>query len=121
MEEKQLKEIENTRAQMRKGFLEFCILLVISRDKIYSSDIIKELKKADLIVVEGTIYPLLNRLRKSELLDYSWEESRSGPPRKYYVITDKGRKSLEELTKTWTSLSGSINSLIKKFNKNKNI
>lgn len=108
--------VENTKAQMRKGLLEFCILLIISQGKIYTNDILKELKKADLLVVEGTIYPLLNRLKNSELLSYDWEESKSGPPRKYYQLTNKGRLSLAGLMKTWESLDGSINSLIKKFN-----
>ena len=106
---------ENTKAQMRKGILEFCILLVISKDKTYSSDILKELKKADLIVVEGTVYPILTRLKKAELLSYSWEESKNGPPRKYYSLTDKGKIFLEQLTKTWEALDKSITSLMKKF------
>ena len=107
--------IENTRAQMRKGLLEFCILLIISQGKIYASDILKELKKADLLVVEGTIYPLLNRLKNSQLLSYDWEESQSGPPRKYYQLSAKGRLFLNSLMKTWQSLDKSINSLVKKF------
>lgn len=104
-------DIENTRAQMRKGILEFCILQVISQGKIYTSDILKKLKTADLIVVEGTIYPLLNRLKNAGLLDYSWEESKSGPPRKYYSLTAPGRDSLRQLKKAWTDLEDSIHSL----------
>jgi len=103
--------IENTKAQMRKGILEFCILLVISKDKIYASDILKKLKEADLIVVEGTIYPLLSRLKNAELLEYSWEESKSGPPRKYYILTEKGKEVLKGMNKSWKELSGSIKSL----------
>ncbi|MFH0892150.1 MAG: PadR family transcriptional regulator [Candidatus Falkowbacteria bacterium] len=106
---------ENTKAQMRKGILEYCILLVISRGKVYSSDILRALKEANLIVVEGTIYPLLTRLKNSALLSYDWEESQSGPPRKYYSLTDTGRKTLEQLTATWRSLRGSIESLTDKF------
>ena len=81
---------ENTQIQMRKGILEYCILSIISQGEIYASDIISELKKAQLLVVEGTLYPLLNRLRTNGLLSYEWRESTSGPPRKYYTITDAG-------------------------------
>ena len=109
------KEIENTKAQMRKGTLEFCILLVISHGRMYASKILKELKSADLIVVEGTIYPLLSRLKKSGLLDYSWEESKVGPPRKYYVLTTKGKETLKQLTITWNAFNNSIHGLIKKY------
>lgn len=117
MDEKLKKDIENTRAQMRKGFLEYCILLVISQGKMYANNIINELRKADLIVVEGTIYPLLSRLKGSGLLDYSWEESKGGPPRKYYTLTDKGEETIKELTRTWKNLNKSISKLIKDFNK----
>lgn len=106
---------ENTKAQMRKGILEFCILLIISKGKVYSSDILKELKKADLIVVEGTIYPLLSRLKNSALLSYNWEESSGGPPRKYYALTPKGKAFLKQLLNTWHALDKSISSLIKKY------
>jgi PadR family transcriptional regulator, regulatory protein PadR len=107
---------ENTQAQMRKGILDFIILLVISRGPIYVSDILKELKSHELIVVEGTLYPLLSRLKNSELLEYSWQESKSGPPRKYYILTKKGEEMLRQLSETWDNLSQSINSL-KKNNK----
>lgn len=106
-------ESENQKAQMRKGILEFCILLTISREKKYATDIINELRKADLIVVEGTLYPLLSRLRQAELLTHTWEESASGPPRKYYDLTAKGKETLRSLKDTWTNLSKSINHLIK--------
>lgn len=106
---------ENTKAQMRKGLLEFCILLIISQGKMYTSDILQELKKADLLVVEGTIYPLLTRLKNSGLLSYDWEESKSGPPRKYYALTKKGQATLKQLAGTWQSLDRSIGSLLKKF------
>ncbi len=105
--------LENSKSQMRKGILEFCILLIISRGRVYSSDILQELKAADLIVVEGTLYPLLSRLKTSGHLQYEWEESKAGPPRKYYKLTDKGKESLDELKGTWKELSKSINSLIK--------
>jgi PadR family transcriptional regulator, regulatory protein PadR len=104
-------EINNTKAQMRKGILEFCILLIISRGRVYASEILLELKNADLIVVEGTLYPLLSRLRSNGLLEHSWEESKSGPPRKYYSLTDKGKDSLKDLKTTWKKLTASINSL----------
>ena len=106
--------LENTKAQMRKGTLEFSILLVISRGEIYSSDILKGLKKSDLIVVEGTLYPILSRLRKEELLEYKWEESKNGPPRKYYKLTKKGEETINKLKKVWEDLYKSINSLIEK-------
>ena len=108
-------DTENTQAQMRKGILEFCILLVISRGKVYCSDILSELRKANLLVVEGTVYPLLTRLKNSGLLSYDWEESPSGPPRKYYSLTQKGKETLKQLTRTWEALDKSINSLVKKF------
>ncbi len=106
-------EEENQKSQMRKGILEFCILLTISREKKYATDIINELKHADLIVVEGTLYPLLSRLRQSGLLTHTWEESPTGPPRKYYRLTPKGETALESLKETWTTLKDSINHLIK--------
>jgi PadR family transcriptional regulator, regulatory protein PadR len=105
--------IENTQAQMRKGFLEFCILLVIAQGKTYASDILSQLKDADLLVVEGTLYPLLSRLKTAELLQYTWEESPIGPPRKYYTLTEKGKETLGQLKTTWQKLSRSINALNK--------
>lgn len=115
----EISHSENTRAQMRKGVLEYCILLTIAREeKAYASDILKELKKDNLIVVEGTLYPLLSRLKNEELLKYSWQESTQGPPRKYYQLTEKGKKSLLELNETWEELVSSINSLITKYEKN---
>lgn len=111
-------DITQTKTQMRRGILEFCILLIISKGKVYVADILNELKKADLIVVEGTIYPLLTRLKNSGLLEYNWQESKLGPPRKYYSLTSKGKNSLTELTKTWETLNKSINSLAKKFKSN---
>ncbi len=95
---------ENTQTQMRKGILEYCILSIISRGEIYASDIINELKKAELLVVEGTLYPLLTRLKNNGLLSYNWKESTSGPPRKYYQITTLGCDVLAKLDVTWKEL-----------------
>lgn len=103
---------DNTKAQMRKGILEFCILLIIADGEAYASDILQKLKAADLLVVEGTLYPLLSRLKNDELLSYEWRESKNGPPRKYYTITKKGKETMKELIGTWKSLNSSINSLI---------
>jgi PadR family transcriptional regulator PadR len=96
--------IENTKAQMRKGVLEFCILSILSDGEAYPSEIIDEMKKSKLIVVEGTLYPLLTRLKNTDILTYRWEESTSGPPRKYYKLTDKGKLFLKELNTTWNDL-----------------
>ena len=101
--------VENTQTQMRKGILEYCILSIISKKEIYASDIINELKKARLLVVEGTLYPLLTRLKNNGLLSYNWVESTSGPPRKYYVLTDAGFKVLEHLDNTWNELVFAVN------------
>jgi PadR family transcriptional regulator PadR len=105
-------QTENTSIQMRKGTLEYCILLVISRGEVYTSDLIDELKSARFIVVEGTLYPLLNRLQKSGYLDYTWKESPAGPPRKYYRLTQAGTSFLKALHATWKELSDSINLII---------
>lgn len=105
--------LENTRAQLRKGILEFCTLLIIARGRVYASEILSRLKKADLLVVEGTLYPLLSRMRSAGLLSHSWEESKSGPPRKYYELTDTGHVTLTELKQTWKHLVGSISTLIR--------
>ncbi len=99
---------ENTQTQMRKGILEYCVLLIISRGEIYASDIIAELKQAKLLVVEGTLYPLLTRLKNNGLLAYNWVESTSGPPRKYYVLTEAGRDILKQLDTTWQELAYAI-------------
>jgi PadR family transcriptional regulator, regulatory protein PadR len=102
-------DLENNKAQMRKGILEYCILSVLSRNSCYASDIIKELKEAEVIVVEGTLYPLLTRQKNAGLLSYRWEESQQGPPRKYYELTDEGRKYLADLDKSWLELVESVN------------
>lgn len=105
-------KLEKTNAQMRKGVLELCILSVISSEEVYASNILSSLKEAELLVVEGTIYPLLTRLKNDGLLSYRWEESTSGPPRKYYSLTDTGKEILESLKENWMQLSDSVNSLI---------
>ncbi len=102
-------KIENAKAQMRKGVLEYCILSVLSRGDAYASDIIDDMKEARMIVVEGTLYPLLTRLKNSGLLSYRWEESTQGPPRKYYELTDRGTEFLNELDTSWKSLVDSVN------------
>lgn len=104
--------LENTKAQMRKGVLELCILNMLNEKDAYANEIIEELKKAELIVVEGTLYPLLNRLKNGGLLSYRWEESTSGPPRKYYTLTEIGRSALQELRNTWTNLQLAVNQSI---------
>lgn len=106
-------DIENAKAQMRKGVLEFCILSILKRGEAYPSDIMGELKKAKLIVVEGTLYPLLTRLKNDGLLSYRWEESTQGPPRKYYQLTEPGKEFLGELKKTWDDLAHAVNQTTK--------
>lgn len=93
---------------MRKGMLEYCVLLLLRRQPSYANDIIKQLKDADLIVVEGTLYPLLTRLKKDALLSYEWKESLLGPPRKYYALTTEGQRTLDEMDSTWNSLSRTV-------------
>lgn len=105
--------IENTKAQMRKGVLEFCILSVLKDKEAYTSEILDTLKNAKLLVVEGTVYPLLTRLKNDGLLNYRWEESLSGPPRKYYALTEIGQTFLNELNGTWTELSSAVNLITK--------
>jgi PadR family transcriptional regulator PadR len=104
-----MSNLDNTQAQMRKGVLEFCILSVLSHKEVYTSDIISRLKEAKLIVVEGTLYPLLTRLKNAGLLSYRWVESSSGPPRKYYSLTPLGEKFLDELRITWRELVEAVN------------
>jgi len=101
-------KIENAKAQMRKGVLEYCILSILSRGDAYASDIINDMKEARIIVVEGTLYPLLTRLKNAGLLTYRWEESTQGPPRKYYELTDRGREFLQELDQSWQELVESV-------------
>ena len=111
-------KIENTKAQMRKGVLEYCILSILKNGDAYTSDILSTLKSAEMIVVEGTIYPLLTRLKNSGLLSYRWEESTSGPPRKYYVLTESGKLFLKELDTTWGNLKTAVNQITSKKQKN---
>ncbi|TXI68323.1 MAG: PadR family transcriptional regulator [Cyclobacteriaceae bacterium] len=101
--------MENTQVQMRKGILEYCILHIISRGEVYATDMIDELTAARMIVVEGTLYPLLTRLKNAGLLEYKWVESKSGPPRKYYKLTADGEKFLQGLSETWDDLVQSTN------------
>jgi PadR family transcriptional regulator, regulatory protein PadR len=106
-----MSNLENTKAQMRKGVLEFCIMSVMQDGEVYPSDIINKMKDSKLIVVEGTLYPLLTRLKNAGLLTYRWVESKSGPPRKYYTLTPIGKKFLEELTSEWNMLVETVNHL----------
>ena len=110
--------IENAKVQMRKGILEYCILHIISRGEIYASEILDELIVAKMMVVEGTLYHLLTRLKNTGLLDYKWVESVSGPPRKYYILTTTGTTALEDLEGTWKSLSSSVKTITSKKKKN---
>jgi PadR family transcriptional regulator PadR len=103
--------IENAKAQMRKGILEYCILSILGKKDLYTSDIIKALKENDLIVVEGTLYPLLTRQKNAGLLKYRWEESSQGPPRKNYALTEIGRAYLKEMDESWDSLIKSVKSI----------
>lgn len=102
---------EKVKSQMRKGMLEFCVLLLISQGEVYASEIIGKLKEAQMIVVEGTLYPLLSRLKKDGLLTYRWEESPSGPPRKYYSTTELGIRFLQILKEEWNDIEITINHL----------
>ena len=101
-------KIANAKAQMRKGVLEYCILLVLDGEPLYATNIIQGLKEAKMIVVEGTLYPLLTRLKNAGLLAYRWEESTQGPPRKYYELTENGRKFLSELEGSWGELVDAV-------------
>jgi PadR family transcriptional regulator PadR len=105
--------IENTQSQMRKGILEFCILSIIKRGEVYPSDIIEEMRKSRMLLLEGTLYPLLTRLKNAGLLTYRWVESSSGPPRKYFSLTEAGLAFYEELQKTWEEMAASVEQVIK--------
>ena len=102
---------DNVQSQMRKGMLEYCILLILQKEPAYATDIIKTLQGTHLIVVEGTLYPLLTRLKNLELLSYQWIESNQGPPRKYYALTEQGTAFLEDLESSWIELNNTINYL----------
>ena len=103
--------LENTKAQMRKGVLEYCILAMLKHKDGYVAELLDGLKTAELLVVEGTVYPLLTRLKNDGLLNYRWEESTSGPPRKYYALTEIGKQFLTELNGTWGELSNAVNTI----------
>lgn len=103
--------VDNVKSQMRKGMLEYCIMLLLHKEPAYASDIIQKLKEARLIVVEGTLYPLLTRLKNDNLLSYEWIESTQGPPRKYYSLTPKGEEMLQELETSWRELNETVNHL----------
>lgn len=103
--------IENTQSQMRKGILEFCILSIIRRGEAYPSDIVEEMKAANLQILEGTLYPLLTRLKNASMLTYRWVESNSGPPRKYFSLTPSGEQFYKELESTWLELANAVNAL----------
>lgn len=105
--------IENVKAQMRKGILEYCILTILAKGDAYTSDIINQLKSSKLIVVEGTLYPLLTRQKNAGLLSYRWEESTQGPPRKYYALTDRGRQFLSGLDQSWNELVEAVQAINK--------
>lgn len=113
-----MMKVENTQVQMRKGILEYCVLHIIARGEVYASDMIEELTAAKIMVVEGTLYPLLTRLRKAGLADYKWVESKSGPPRKYYTLTEDGSGFLAKLDNTWDELISSTNKIITQEKKN---
>jgi PadR family transcriptional regulator, regulatory protein PadR len=107
---------DNAKAQMRKGVLEYCILLILSKQDAYASDLINMLKESEMIVVEGTLYPLLTRQKNAGLLAYRWEESTQGPPRKYYTITDQGKQFLQELDQSWEELIQAVQKIREKHN-----
>lgn len=100
--------IDNAKSQMRKGMLEYCILLLLNERPAYASDVIERLKQAELLVVEGTLYPLLTRLKNDGLLNYRWQESTQGPPRKYYELSDEGRTFLGELDRAWEEIAHTV-------------
>lgn len=116
MTEKNIKSDSNIRSQMRKGILEYCVLLLLSRQRAYPSDIINGLSDASLIVVEGTLYTLLNRMRKEGKLNYEWEESPKGPPRKYYFLTPAGEETLKEMSAVWDEISANVNHFRNQYN-----
>jgi PadR family transcriptional regulator PadR len=105
---------DNAKAQMRKGVLEYCILLILSKHDAYASDLIASLKTSEMIVVEGTLYPLLTRQKNAGLLSYRWEESTQGPPRKYYTLTEQGRQFLKDLDKDWDELVQAVQNIREK-------
>ena len=107
-------DIQNTQSQMRKGVLEFCILSIIQQGEVYPSDIVEKMKQANLHILEGTLYPLLTRLKNAGLVNYRWVESVTGPPRKYFVMTEEGKAAFATLLNTWNEMAGSVQALIQK-------
>ena len=105
--------LNNIKSQMRKGLLEYCILSIIHKNEAYASDILDTLKAANLVVVEGTVYPLLTRMKNEGLLSYRWQESTGGPPRKYYALTKNGQQLLAQLDNEWQTICLSINQITK--------
>ena len=105
--------VENIKSQMRKGILEYCILSIIHRQEVYTSDILEALRQANLLVVEGTLYPLLSRLKNNGLLKYRWQESTDGPPRKYFSLTEEGEEMLTTLDQEWRTISRALNKITK--------
>jgi len=106
-------ESKNTITQMRRGIIEFCIVSLLSDQEVYTAELINRLKAANLIVTDGTLYPMLNRLQKADLLQYRWEESESGPPRKYYSLTESGKTFLSQLDNAWQDINASVESIRK--------
>ena len=106
--------LTNIKSQMRKGLLEYCILTIISRGEAYASDILDTLREANLLVVEGTVYPLLTRMKNEGMLTYRWQESTGGPPRKYYALTSEGKELIRQLDAEWKAINDSINQVINK-------
>lgn len=102
---------DNIKSQMRKGMLDYCILLCVSRKEAYTNDLLVRLKEAGLLVMEGTLYPLLSRMKNNGWLTYRWQESTEGPPRKYYDITPDGRRMLQELENEWESITSAVNKI----------
>ncbi len=100
--------IENTQSQLKKGVLEYCVLSIIMKGEVYPSEIIEKMKLANLVILEGTLYPLLTRLKNADLLSYRWVESNSGPPRKYFSLTDKGKAFYTELQNTWFEINNAV-------------
>lgn len=110
-----MANVDNTKSQMRKGMLEYCIMLLLHHQPSYANDIIVRLKEAEMIVVEGTLYPLLNRLKKDGLLKYEWQESTQGPPRKYYALTEEGEEALVQLDSSWSEIATTVTILRNNF------
>ena len=110
--------IENTQSQLKKGVLEYCVLSIIMKGEVYPSEIIEKMKLANLVILEGTLYPLLTRLKNADLLSYRWVESNSGPPRKYFTLTPDGKMVLDELLRTWDELDHAVKATTQTINQN---